>query len=271
MAFDSARDRMVFYYNAVWEWDPANSSWTSKQLTSQPSAFISPALVYDSLRGKVVLYGGRDMAGACTDTWEWDGAAGSWAKKMSNVVPPAGDSTMAFDPVRARMVMVTSAYETPITTWEWDGANWSQQILAGGGTPANLGQLQWDSTHKRIIGIAETAEGPQVWQWNPSGRTWTRLSFGCTPSARGAVALYFPRKDQLLYFGGSEWPTVYQELWAWAPDGSSWRKYQQTSPWPGPNIAPALAYDSKRQQLVLFGGNSGNQFQTELWTLSISP
>jgi hypothetical protein len=178
---------------------------------------------------------------------------------------------MAFDPVRARMVMVTSSSNSQQATWEWDGSNWAERTPAGGGTPFSLQHLEWDSGHGRILGITD-GEDPEVWQWNPKSYTWTRLSFGCAPSSRGMEAVvYLPGKDQMIYFGGDAGLGPYQDLWAWAPDGSSWRQYQQSGSWPGPRTGASVVYDSKRQRLVMFHGYSGSDFLNELWTLSVGP
>jgi hypothetical protein len=181
---------------------------------------------------------------------------------------------MAFDPVRARMVMVTSSNNSQQATWEWDGTNWSERLPAGGGTPFVLRNLQWDSTHSRILGMTDADPGPVVWQWKPTERVWTQLSFGCAPSSRGMQAVtYLPGKDQLLYFGGDDGTTRFRDLWVWAADGSAWKQYQQTGTWPTSRAGASLVYDSKRQRLVMFHGYGGSvpTFLSELWILTLSP
>lgn len=271
MAYDSARDRVVYYLGQIFEWNPASNEWTSRMAETQP-AFTSPAFVYDSERRKILLFGGNGQAGAGNETWEWDGTAGTWTRRTPSLAPPKTlDPYMAFDPVRARMVMVTSSNGNQQATWEWDGASWSEPLPAGGGTPNTIHQLHWDSVHERILGIVAGQASPEVWQWNPTNRTWTRLSFGCGPSSRsGEAVAYLPGRDQMVVFGGSEGSSL-QDLWAWAPDGSSWRQYTQTSPWPGPHSGASFAYDSTRQRLVLFHGYGTSGFLDELWLLSFSP
>ena len=273
LVYDTARDRIVYFNGVIWEWDPSGNTWTWLHLTSQPSdSLASTAFVYDSARGKILLFGGWDASGACNETWEWDGASGSWSNKNPSVVPPkSSEPYMAFDPVRTRMVMVTSPSNGEPATWEWDGSNWSELVPSGGGTPFNLRHLEWDSGHGRILGISDTDPGPEVWQWNPSSRTWTRLSFGCTPSSRGMEAVvYLPGKDQMVFFGGNNGSAL-QDLWAWAPDGSSWRHYQQAGTWPTPRGGGSLAYDSLRKRLVMFHGSDGSSMLNDLWTLSVGP
>ena len=63
----------------TWEWNGA--TWTKVSDTG-PSPRSVPSMGYDASRGKVVLVGGTDSTGSCTetgewtcaDTWEWDGA-----------------------------------------------------------------------------------------------------------------------------------------------------------------------------------------------------
>ena len=75
MAYDSTRGRtLLFDFNGTWEWDGSN--WAPVPLASSPpdpsvfglmqSDWILPGLVYDSARGRSVLFG----AGG---TWEYVG------------------------------------------------------------------------------------------------------------------------------------------------------------------------------------------------------
>ena len=64
-------------------------------------------MVYDSVRERVVLFGGTDFTTALEDTWEWDGV--DW--RRLEVVGPIGRhrAAMAFDSTRNRVVLFGGA------------------------------------------------------------------------------------------------------------------------------------------------------------------
>ena len=93
-AFDESRKVVVMFggedFNSMmgtggptqetWEWSPATGKWTNRTGTgTAPDARSGAAMVYDSVRAKFVLFGGRAGSGYnYEDTWEWDPATGVW-------------------------------------------------------------------------------------------------------------------------------------------------------------------------------------------------
>src|SRR5262245_26789082 len=63
-----------------------------------PGPRINHAMVYDSVRGRVVLFGGiaRDNTSEYGDTWEWDGFR--WERVATNGPAPRSKHAMAYDP-----------------------------------------------------------------------------------------------------------------------------------------------------------------------------
>jgi hypothetical protein len=56
-------------------WKLANGSWSELTLDNHPSARGSPAMAYDPVRKRIVLYGGfASDRSDLHDTWEWDGS-----------------------------------------------------------------------------------------------------------------------------------------------------------------------------------------------------
>ena len=86
--------------------------------------------------------------------------------------------------------------------------------------------------------------------------TWTQRSPPVSPPVRqGAALAYDEARQRVVLFGGySASPYTYlSETWEW--DGTTWaQRFPAMSP-PG-RYNHALAYDSARQRMVLFGGSS---------------
>jgi hypothetical protein len=82
--------------------------WTRVR-ASGPSSRIDTSMVYDSVAGKLIMFGGYDQTMApAGDIWEYDGAT----KKWTNVSPSSGTrppalqgSAMAYDPVSRSVIM----------------------------------------------------------------------------------------------------------------------------------------------------------------------
>ena len=81
----------------TWEWSPATGEWTNRTATgTRPAARSGSAMVFDSKRNKIVLFGGRAGSGFnYQDTWEWDPGTGTWSDATKSGSRPTGRSQHA--------------------------------------------------------------------------------------------------------------------------------------------------------------------------------
>ncbi len=63
-----------------------------------------------------------------------------------------------------------------------------------------------------------------------------------------------------MLFGGANAEGVLNDLWAW--DGASWRKLAESGP--EPRVMGHIAYDTRRDRVVLFGGRRASPANTDL-------
>ena len=165
MTFDAARSMVVLYGGAVsqgasfrsetWEWDGA--SWRQRTPPSDPGGRNGHVMAFDSLRRRVVLFGGyrSDNAGPRDDTWEYDGT--TWMLRAS-AHSPAGrfGACAAYDARRGVVVVfggrdVLGAANKHVRgdTWEWDGTDWHQ---GPDGPPARRScALVYDGAGKAMV------------------------------------------------------------------------------------------------------------------------
>jgi hypothetical protein len=291
MAYDAGRGTAVLFggtsstspypdLNDTWEWDGATGAWTRRTVDGDPAspgARDDAAMAYDSARGKVVLWGGWGGAGTA-DTWEWDGALGTWAHTAVVGPPAGGEARMAFDAGRNKLVLWGgSGWTTGRRVWEWDpsgAASWSERTPAGT-LPCGVEDvgLAYDVSRGRTVlfgGVGSCGSNVytnEVWDWagNPLAGpgTWTNRTggVGLVPAARKNHAMsYDPVRRKVVLYGGMSDGGVAQgtltplsDTWELDPDTGSWTEVLVTSA-PGPRYGTAMAYDRTRNTTILFGG-----------------
>lgn len=159
MAFDSQRGRVVLFgghnrtregrirLGDTWEWD--GKQWTEVKVTG-PSPRNSPALVYDSARGKIVLFGGSTQENVSGETWEWDGQ--QWIENRAALTEGRFNCVMAYDAVRQKVIRFGGRYAgKPVgDTWEYDGKAW-KPLSSTGPTARNHTAMVYDSKHNKMV------------------------------------------------------------------------------------------------------------------------
>jgi hypothetical protein len=161
---------------------------------------------------------------------------------------------MAFDSDQKRTVLFGGLGTSGLLgdTWEWDGNDWTQ--VHDVGPPAReLHGLVYAADRKRTVvfgGNGATGTLGDTWEWDTT--LWTRLQ-DVGPTREGhamafkgsSVALFGGRTDAALA------ATVLGDTWDW--DGHHWTERQDMGP--KARWSHAVAFDSARDRLVLFGGS----------------
>jgi hypothetical protein len=69
----------------------------------------------------------------------------------------------------------------------------------------------------------------------------------------GHAMVYDAAVGRVVSYGGANASEVLGDTWTWDGDARTWRLLAGTGP--GPRTFPAMAYDARRRQTILFGGN----------------
>lgn len=179
MTYDSARGVAVLFggFNGitggarddVWEWN--GTTWAGPFTpASRPSARTRHALAYDSVRNRIVLFGGRYGVTRLDEVWEWNGV--SWVGPFTPPSRPSGreQHAMAYDSSR-RVVVLFGGNDGAIKddVWEWNGSTWTGPL-----TPPNrpsgrdLHAMVYDSSRGRVVvfgGDSGSTAWSDVWEW----------------------------------------------------------------------------------------------------------
>ncbi len=131
--------------NDTWEWD--GQVWVKRNPVNRPPPITDFGMVYDSRRGRVVLFGGyvfrppnysQGDAVLSNAVWEWDG--NDWSQVTSLTPSPLARSqpSLCFDSVRGEVLMMGGYYFNPNpadqalernSLWAWDGRQWNARAV----------------------------------------------------------------------------------------------------------------------------------------------
>jgi hypothetical protein len=256
----------------TWLW--VRDQWVQEFPTNHPAPRSSHAMVYDSKRGRVLVFGGRaeaaEVRGKFTllnDTWAWQN--GEWQPLDAGNAPPVRQfADMAYDRVRDRVVLFGGykytadgkTIEPLYDTWEFDGAAWSEVQTTANGPKVDKPLLAYDIDRKEtiLLGIDSTFK-TLMYRWNAEGKTWQSVTADPLPPCVHESTLSYQTHNQtLLLTGGlcSGQTPLADEAWEW--NGSAWTKLDATlSRFAMTRTnGSAAAYDTRQGRFVRFGGTS---------------
>jgi hypothetical protein len=241
-------ERLTLRQGALGEW---------KQLASSgPSPRNSARMVYDSGRRLMVLFGGVIPSGDINDTWEWDGM--TWSPQTPTHAPtPRHGVAMAYDEMRGVTFLFSGAVmggglTTDGKVWQWDGSDWTAITTNTPPAPRKASMMVYDSMrHVSVLFGGYTAGGNSAETWEFDGANWNKPTLqGAPPPASHAYSMVYDAGHQrVVLFGGSGPVSM-----TWTYDGTAWTN-QTLQASPPARRAAAMAYDSVRGVVVLFGGN----------------
>ncbi|MFO0666726.1 MAG: hypothetical protein U0174_22435 [Polyangiaceae bacterium] len=120
LTYDASLKKVVRYDGTNgWLWN--GSAWSAVAGAQPPTrgqGTGAGSLVYDAANQRTILWGGANR----NDTWALT-AAGWQELTAPTAPPPFGQSTMTFDPVVQRVVLLPAAKTAP-ALWERDAARW---------------------------------------------------------------------------------------------------------------------------------------------------
>ena len=194
-------------------------------------------MAYDTGRRKCVVFGGGTTVGVLDETWEWDGAAGTWQlRTVVGARPPALSAhAMTYDAARGVAVLF-GGYDNRVAgpaaqVWEWDGAagTWTNRTpvsLPASWPPArDAASLVYDANRQLFVLFGGFNNAPggvfaDVWEWDGRTGTWLGRSAGpagtALPAARlNHAAVYDPLRGTMLVFGGAHDGVTLGDIWEW--------------------------------------------------------
>jgi N-acetylneuraminic acid mutarotase len=305
MVYDSAHKRFIMFGGAyggndpldeTWAYDPGANSWTNlKPEGALPAARVAPAMSYDPLSGRVIMFGGggaindqsSDQANH-NDTWAYDPSANSWTNLNPKGALPAARAAaaMVYDSTRRRMILfggsapadaqLAGADAQMNDTWAYDPAanTWSDLSPAGTLPPERCRHsMVYDRFGGRVIifgGLgSEWSELNDTWVYETSANTWTKLSFsGTSPYPRHSCSMaYCSWNNTFILFGGAYAQNAgfFNETWVFDPTVNTWTLVPIKGTAPAARGFQSMEYDPDHGQIIMFGGFGATEYLNDTW------
>ena len=273
--FDPIRNRLISfggqwyptsYFNDAWAFN-LTSNWNPITASGPvPAARMGHTVVYDSVRDRMLVFGGMNGGGPRNDVHALALGTSTWGPVATTGGPPAARHwhTAVYDNLRDRMVVQGGSSGND--TWALNLATniWSQLDIgiSGPGNRTNHSAV-YDALHDRLV-IYGGPSDQQVWALNFSGpASWTQLTVaGTPPSAQVDVATaYDPVANAMVLFGGasSDWNTAHNASTALVlRDAPIWVPLDFGSDLPEARRRPVTGYNPASGMLYVTGGCCGN-------------
>ena len=233
--------------------NPVPSGW--------PAARMNFSFAFDSDRGTLKVEGGSaGNAGLLPildyQTMEWNGALGRWTNfTHPDGFGPIGDRAMAYD-ARHKVVLALGALLPGDGTWTWaPEAGWKNLRL-----PADV--LQRPRESHRTASVYDVARARWIvagggidsatWEWD--GAAWHNSAApppGGTTQLAGSRLVYDDKRARVYLLGNRNRGTA---PWLYEPEQARWTPQPSSGPSPLPREWAGVAYDARRDRVMVFGG-----------------
>ncbi|MBX3460150.1 MAG: choice-of-anchor D domain-containing protein [Planctomycetes bacterium] len=268
----------------LWSLNMATGAWTALA-GAGPAARDLHSMVYDSLRNRLIVFGGR-APGIVADVWAYDITGATWTQ----VMPAAGPAPVAryghgasYDAVNDRMVIFagrsSSAFLNDVWTLSLNPGTeaWTNRSALFAPIPSGRQGFSHaaDANGTRIWLHGGDANGAnaELWELNVGGAftTWTPMPvMGSAPQARYYGAACNDGADLYVGFGFMDNRGA-SDMWHIDANNpiAGWAKIGQGDT-PASIVTSASAYDPVGRRLVAFGGLGGGVHNADLWQLDMS-
>ena len=252
----------------TWEWSPGATEWSRvvDAAAPNPGARMSHAMVWDSTKKRMLLFGGEGPKGHPDDTWAYDAKTTGWVKLQTTSNPPGRTQHgMVYDPVRNEMLMFggrdSRAQPLP-ETWSLDLDTLRWSTLPGkGGAPQPRARDHVQMVRDPLSGITvmrghSLGKGlpDETWHFDWKARGWTLVETKRQPQgASHGLLCAVEAAGGLMFLGGDR----AAQTWLYAPRTETWTRL-------GPGgQSPELPIDhgqvgSDGKRMYVLGGFGGD-------------
>lgn len=265
----------------VFSWD--RQTWTLLQPGGgMPAARFGHSLVFDSVRRRVVLFGGQAAGAFFSDVWAYDVTVNSWRQLGIGSAGPLNryGHGAIYETARDRLV-ITHGFTTSgrfDDTWAFDfTTNTWTELTPSGTRPLKRCLLHsaYDATHSQmyLYGGCASGFGPcplgDLWTFDLNSNSWTERTPQVSPEAREHYGLAFDATRAKLEMFGGFGTGLLGDTWDFDPAKAAWMQAALRGASPDARQRQESASAGAIGTLV-FGGAASYGYLNELWLLGPS-
>ena len=258
---------------------------SSRAMGVSPTARGYHQMTYDTESERVIVYGGQtgnfflDPIHLSHETWSFDPESNMWTQ-MSPATSPGGSSggDMTYDSKADRSILsVISDDFSRLETWAYDANSDSWTQLADGPRVMVGQRIVYDSESDRIImfggfDFSTFKLVDETWVYDYNTDTWTNMQPRLHPSSRNFIGMVYDSKaDQVVLWG--DWQRNYtaatdESVWTYDLNTNTWQEFQHKKDGPAVRDYTMLAYDSKADKIIMYGGYDFGNDETWVYDLN---
>ena len=258
-------------------------TWTAIDAMGPPARW-DHTLSTDPVTGSLLLFGGRDAAGApFGDTWVFSVEENAWMPVAGFAPSPRFGHAVAADSENRALYLFGGQADGATffnDTWRFDldRLTW-EEIPTGDARPSpRYGtSAVLDSKGHILVSHGFTFEGrfDDTWSLDPATGTWSDIS--PAPETRPLKrclheAVWDAGQDRMLLYGGCSsgfGPCPQGDLWAFDPATQVWAELTPSVS-PSARSNPALVRDDADGAIWLMDGLTEAGYAADLWTLDLT-
>ena len=288
MVYDSKSGKVLLFggtgsetfFNDTWQYDPASNTWTDLAPAGDvPQGGSAASMVYDSDRGKIILFGGGSGQASFDDTWAYDPATNTW----TDLVPPGSVPSarvghgMVYNAADGTVILYGGRDEDGFLsdTWSYNVASntWALIETAGGTPTERYGHaMVYDAADNKVLALGGWDGNMYListWVYDPGAKTWTSLdTLGDLPPPRaGHSVVYDSSIAKLVLFGGTNGEGFFSDARTYDPAANTWAMLDIGDPRPTARNGHTMVYDPAGDAVILFGGWDGSTYYNDTWSL----
>ncbi len=148
----------------------------------------------------------------------------------------------------------------PSIVFQWN------QVSTSISAPSVFGaKMAFDNKRQRLVLYEAALSKGNTWEFD--GRQWTLVAHadhGPTPRRKGTALAYDEARGKVVLFGGLKEADWYlDDIWEW--DGKAWQMVPPEGNSPPRRAYHAMAYNSHRQRIMLYGGKNNAGKLNDAW------
>lgn len=293
VVFDAPRNRIIVFggedaggfRNDVWSLSLDGAvEWTRLAPPGPlPMARTQHSAIYDPVQSRMILFGGRGVAGLMNDTWQLSlSGPPVWTQlDPSGVLPTGRHSHAAVYDSRRHLMIVHGGVDgfsarNEIYLLSLEGLlHWSLKAQPVTTPPGRRNHVAiYDLAGDRLVisGGYALGDSADTWALPMEGQpVWKRLAMsGAVPAGRERHSAYYDdAARRLVIFGGRSGSTTLGDLWALPlTDGATWESLAASAPPTEPRHSHGAAYEPASKRWIVIGGMVGGSPRSDVLALA---